>query len=354
MQASNDGNTTLSTLTFVPTVEDSGQRLTCRAATSYDLGNYFEDSWVLNVYHVPLVNLDLHQNLRGVALTEGMDVTLECGIRANPWVYRVSWKHNGKNLYHNASAGTVITNQTLVFLNVSRSRSGVYSCTGSNQEGDGESDPLYLDIKYLEIFDEVSVQRVKRSQDSKFKDRNRILKLLVVHQTELLRIQEKAKNMIALENKKIFFLKKLENSQHYRKDLLYMTSNQSSSQVWFKERAKRLTASYFGRVCAMKDTTSCKVLVWNILYNKVKSNKFIEHGKNTEPIAKEYLFTKFGYKVKNTGMYIDKDLPFLAASPDGLIDDDLVVEIKCPYFAGYYPSPQDAVRNVNVYKARRR
>lgn len=31
-----------------------------------------------------------------------------------------------------------------------------------------------------------------------------------------------------------------------------------------------------------------------------------------------------------TGLFVDKQLQFLAASSDGLIEDDRIVEIKCP------------------------
>lgn len=32
-------------------------------------------------------------------------------------------------------------------------------------------------------------------------------------------------------------------------------------------------------------------------------------------------------------IFIDPDLPFLGARPDGLVDKDKVIEIKCPYSA---------------------
>lgn len=121
--------------------------------------------------------------------------------------------------------------------------------------------------------------------------------------------------MIRLEEKKIFFLKKIENSKHYREDILQLTINQNNCEVWFKERKKRLTASNFGRICSMRETTSCKQLVWNLLYNRFKTNMYIEHGIVTEPVAKKYLRSQFGIKVDDTGLFVDKDLPFLAASP---------------------------------------
>nr|CAD7418951.1 unnamed protein product [Timema cristinae] len=34
--------------------------------------------------------------------------------------------------------------------------------------------------------------------------------------------------------------------------------------------------------------------------------------------------------VTNCGLFVDKDQPFLAASPNGLVGDNEIVEIKCP------------------------
>lgn len=50
-------------------------------------------------------------------------------------------------LIQNASAGTIISNQSLVLQSVSRARAGMYTCVAYNQEGDGESNPVRLDVK---------------------------------------------------------------------------------------------------------------------------------------------------------------------------------------------------------------
>lgn len=53
----------------------------------------------------------------------------------------------GKVLFNNATAGTVVNNQTLELHDINRARAGIYTCVGSNQEGDGESNAVVLDIK---------------------------------------------------------------------------------------------------------------------------------------------------------------------------------------------------------------
>lgn len=53
----------------------------------------------------------------------------------------------GKTVTNNPNGGTILANQSLVLQSVSRARAGIYTCVASNQEGDGESNPLYLDVK---------------------------------------------------------------------------------------------------------------------------------------------------------------------------------------------------------------
>lgn len=42
--------------------------------------------------------------------------------------------------------GVIISNQSLVLQSVTRASAGNYSCIGFNSEGDGISDPFYLNV----------------------------------------------------------------------------------------------------------------------------------------------------------------------------------------------------------------
>ncbi|XP_037079492.1 uncharacterized protein LOC119100506 [Pollicipes pollicipes] len=52
-----------------------------------------------------------------------------------------------RQLEHNAAAGIIVSNFSLALQDVQRSDSGVYMCVGFNVEGDGESNPIFLDVK---------------------------------------------------------------------------------------------------------------------------------------------------------------------------------------------------------------
>ncbi|KAF4525470.1 hypothetical protein B566_EDAN004882, partial [Ephemera danica] len=81
-------------------------------------------------------------------IREGTDVYFDCRVRARPTAYKVEWRHNGRPLAHNASAGVIISNQSLVLQRVGRNSAGNYSCVGFNTEGDGESGAFFLDVLY--------------------------------------------------------------------------------------------------------------------------------------------------------------------------------------------------------------
>lgn len=55
------------------------------------------------------------------------------------------------------------------------------------------------------------------------------------------------------------------------------------------------------------------------------------HGKQYEAKARKVFESKSSCEVQPAGLFVRKDYPFLGATPDGVIDEDGLVEIKCPY-----------------------
>ncbi|XP_064119499.1 synaptogenesis protein syg-2-like [Macrobrachium nipponense] len=145
------GNVTLSTLTFVPNENDGGKYLKCQAESPVIHHTPLEDQWLLEVYYTPQVYLAMGSNLSPEDIKEGDDVYFECNVRANPWVYKVVWHHNGVQVQHNVSGGVIVSNQSLVIQRVRRQQAGLYTCVASNIEGDGQSNAVILQVQYAPV-----------------------------------------------------------------------------------------------------------------------------------------------------------------------------------------------------------
>ncbi|KAJ8881757.1 hypothetical protein PR048_018243, partial [Dryococelus australis] len=89
-------------------------------------------------------------------------------------------------------------------------------------------------------------------------------------------------------------------------------------------------------------TTSCKNLVHSILYC-IFSKKGTQYGSAIEPVAKRKMAVKHGIVAMERGLFVDSEYPFLGATPDGLVDEDAIMEVKCPLSSDKYASPKEAV-----------
>lgn len=92
---------------------------------------------------------------------------------------------------------------------------------------------------------------------------------------------------------------------------------------------KRITASFFGQICKKLPHTSCANIIKAIFYKRF-DNHNLQYGRIHEKDAKEQLKKSMVIDVKPCGLFINKNMPYLGATPDGIIGDDGIVEIKCP------------------------
>jgi len=111
------------------------------------------------------------------------------------------------------------------------------------------------------------------------------------------------------------------------------TVGQVENSLWSVERQKRLTASNFGRICKRTDKTDSFVLAQTLLGQKEFYSPAIAHGRAYECIAIQKYEEEQGTKTQKCGLFVHQHHPFVAASPDCVINPELVAEVKCPFSA---------------------
>ncbi len=109
------------------------------------------------------------------------------------------------------------------------------------------------------------------------------------------------------------------------------TKEQSNSKLWFQHREWRITASNFGTVVKATDRRDMAKLAETIFDQRFLSSDAIVHGKTYEKVAISKFEESFNVKVSQSGLFINQDFPFLAATPDGLVGASDIIEVKCPY-----------------------
>ena len=109
------------------------------------------------------------------------------------------------------------------------------------------------------------------------------------------------------------------------------TRNQSACRAWHAEREWRITGSKFGDIARATHRRNMDKLC-SSMYNKQDlSHPAIVHGRQYESVAIKDFEKKYGIEVQKAGMFICVDHPYLSATPDGLVADSYIVEVKCPY-----------------------
>jgi len=106
------------------------------------------------------------------------------------------------------------------------------------------------------------------------------------------------------------------------------------SPEWFQARLGRVTSSHFDEVLSKgsgRKTYIMKLLAERMTGQPLEtfSAKWMEEGTETEPQAREYYAQLNDQKVVQVGLIQLGD--DIGASPDGLVNDDGLIEIKCPF-----------------------
>lgn len=113
------------------------------------------------------------------------------------------------------------------------------------------------------------------------------------------------------------------------------TRDKSSSELWYQHRRNRITASNAGKIAKLNDhkpnTSTVKTLLGHYKITG-PAKRWLEYGKQHEKDARhayELKFPEYG-RVKECGLVISQMDGIFGASPDGLVGDDGLLEIKCP------------------------
>ncbi|KAJ8882192.1 hypothetical protein PR048_018680 [Dryococelus australis] len=97
----------------------------------------------------------------------------------------------------------------------------------------------------------------------------------------------------------------------------------------------------------MSHESNDTMLLESILYSNFYGNQLTGYGIENESNAIAHLEQEFCLAVNPSGLFINKELTFLAATLDGLIGSDSIVEIKCPASARTM-RPEAAVKSNKV------
>ncbi|KAL4132332.1 hypothetical protein QTP88_009503 [Uroleucon formosanum] len=125
-----------------------------------------------------------------------------------------------------------------------------------------------------------------------------------------------------LNDKKILYLNTLKLTKEEIIALEKSTKSQHECEDWHRERKKRES----------------------LLYGTFQGNLATKYGVEHEEVAKEQLANILGVNIEPSGLFVDSEQFYLAASPDGLTGDDGLMEIKCLSSAKSV-SPKEAIEN---------
>jgi len=117
-------------------------------------------------------------------------------------------------------------------------------------------------------------------------------------------------------------------------------SNDQRTEEWFAQRLGKVTASKVADLMAKtksgystsRDNYMAQLVVERITNTKAESfsNAAMDWGTTQEPFARAAYEAATGFMVEEVGFVPHPTIEMAGASPDGLVEHDGLVEIKCP------------------------
>lgn len=103
-----------------------------------------------------------------------------------------------------------------------------------------------------------------------------------------------------------------------------------TNAVWLQSRQLRVTASNIKRIPKKAETPHVKAVA-SLTSNGFRGNAATRRGQQFEPVARAQFERETGLTVSLSGTVICPELPWLSATPDGVIGShNAILEIKCP------------------------
>nr|XP_055075234.1 uncharacterized protein LOC129454684 [Misgurnus anguillicaudatus] len=127
---------------------------------------------------------------------------------------------------------------------------------------------------------------------------------------------------------KTFYDEYINMSTAQLEEIEKVTKAQSKEQVWHDARRVRITASTARKV-PIRSTTAPDKFLSEHLHPSFRGNAATRKGAEGEELARDYLET-LGHSIETKGLVVCEKEPWLAASPDGVINKDILLEIKSP------------------------
>ena len=112
---------------------------------------------------------------------------------------------------------------------------------------------------------------------------------------------------------------------------------QQRTEEWFAARCGKVTASRMKDIIAKSDTAAYRNYQAEIISERLSgcsaesySSREMQRGTELEPKARAVYLLETGSDVSETGLIPHPHIANSGASPDGLVDSDGLLEIKCP------------------------